>query len=222
VPRLLKTTVVFVSAVILVLVTAGVAAAHVTVNPKAVAGGSYTQLTFRAPNEEAKAAFMKLTVHLPAEHPLGSVSTRPMTGWNVRLTTAKLPKPITTDDGTVTEYTNSITWTATNGGVPPEQYQNFDVSVGPLPAGGTMVFRAEQTYSDGTVVHWDQAAKAGAQEPEHPAPVLTLTSAAGPESAATTPSSSDGVARGLGIAALVVAVLAAGAALLSRRRRTGP
>jgi uncharacterized protein YcnI len=195
------------------LVTAGVASAHVTVNPKAVTGGSYSQLTFRAPNEEAKAAFTKLTVHLPADHPLGSVSTRPLPGWQVRLTTAKLPKPIKTDDGTVTEYTDSVTWTATDGGVAPEQYQNFDISVGPLPAGGTMVFTADQTYSDGTVVHWDQHAVGGTQEPEHPAPVLTLTAVQ-----TATQSSSDGVARGLSIAAIVVAVLAAGAAVLLRRR----
>jgi periplasmic copper chaperone A len=197
------------------------ALAHVTVNPKAVPGGSYSQLTFRAPNEEAKAAFTKLTIHLPADHPLGSVSTRPLPGWTASLTTAKLDKPITTDDGTVTEYTNTVTWTATDGGIAPEQYQNFDVSVGPLPDTGTMTFSADQFYANGTVVHWDEVAKAGAAEPDHPAPVLTLTAATtAADTTVTTKSSSDGVARGLGIAGLAVAVVAGGAAIVIARRRT--
>jgi uncharacterized protein YcnI len=221
-PLLARTAVVAAVAGGVVALTAGPALAHVTVNPRSVTGGSYSQLTFRAPNEEATAAFTKLTIHLPADHPLGSVSTRPLPGWKVSLTTAKLPKPITTDDGTVTEYTDTVTWTATDGGIAPEQYQNFDVSVGPLPDAGTMTFTADQFYSDGSVVHWDQIAKAGAQEPEHPAPVLTLTAAT--ETGSTGSSSdggSDGVARGLGIAGIVVAVAAGGTAVvLSRRRRS--
>jgi hypothetical protein len=106
---------------------------------------------------------------------------------------------------------------ATAGGVPPEQYQNFDVSVGPLPDGGTMAFSADQSYSDGSVVHWDQAAKAGAGEPEHPAPVLTLTAV---DAAAKTSSDSDG-ARGLGIAGIVVGTAGLGAAAFAFRRRGG-
>ena len=151
------------------------------------------------------------------------MSARTIDGWSVTTTTAKLAKPITTDDGTTTEYTNAVTWTATGAGVPPDQYQNFDLSVGPLPGGGTMTFIADQTYSDGTVVKWDEVTKAGAAEPEHPAPVLTLTAAA-TDAAATTaakPSSSDGVARGLGIAGIVVGVGGLGAAAVSLRRRSG-
>ena len=33
-----------------------------------------------------------------------------------------------------------------------------------------MTFAADQTYSDGTVVNWNELTKAGAAEPEHPAP----------------------------------------------------
>jgi hypothetical protein len=37
-----------------------------------------------------------------------------------------------------------------------------------------MVFTATQTYSDGTVVEWDQPTPASGEEPEHPAPTLTI------------------------------------------------
>jgi hypothetical protein len=36
------------------------------------------------------------------------------------------------------------------------------------------VFKAVQTYGDGTVVRWIEDQPKGAPEPEHPAPVLTL------------------------------------------------
>ena len=54
-----------------------------------------------------------------------------------------------------------------------------------------------QTYSDGSVVRWDQPTQAGKTEPEHPAPSLTVggeasasTGASAAASAAATPSPS--------------------------------
>ena len=118
-------------------------------------------------------------VHLPAAQPFGSLNARTITGMAGHDRDGKLPKPITTDDGTTTEYTSEVTWTATGPdvGIPPEQYQDFDLSVGPFPAKGTMTFTVDQYYSDGSVVHWDQPTPSGGQEPEHPAPVLTLAAA---------------------------------------------
>jgi uncharacterized protein YcnI len=211
---------VFVAGAVLVATVLGAAgaSAHVVVSPATAVGGSETQLTFRAPNEEASAHFTKLVIHLPAAQPLASLATRPIPGWTASVTKSKLAKPITTDDGTATEYTSSITWTATEGGVEPEQYQDFDVSVGPLPESGTMTFTADQTYSDGTVVRWDEIAKPGAPEPDNPAPTLTLTAATAHSSDT---GSSDGVARGLGIAGIVVGAAGLSAAAVSLRRKRG-
>jgi uncharacterized protein YcnI len=197
----------------MVLLGAGVASAHVTVNPRSVAPNGFTELTFRAPNEAAKADFTKLEVHLPASNPLGSVSPRPIPGWSISTSRAKLANPIVTDDGTTTEYLASVSWTATGDGIPPGQYQDFDISAGPMPASGSLTFTADQSYSDGSVVKWDQIAKAGAAEPAHPAPVLTIADpTAGGDSG-------DGAALGLSIAALAAAALAAGLAALGLRRR---
>lgn len=201
----------------LLLALAPAASAHVTVNPKTQVPGSFGEITFRAPNESANARFTKLVVHLPAAQPFGSLNARTITGWQVSTATGKLAKPITTDDGTTTEYTSEVTWTATGpaSGIPPEQYQDFDLSVGPFPAKGTMTFTVDQYYSDGSVVHWDQPTPTGGQEPEHPAPVLTLA-------AASSSSSSDGLARGLAIAALVIAVIALLNTIVVRRRKRTP
>ncbi len=49
---------------------------------------------------------------------------------------------------------------------------------GPLPTNTKqLVFKAIQTYSDGTTVNWIQRTVKGAPEPDHPAPVLKLTKA---------------------------------------------
>ena len=92
--------------------------------------------------------------------------------------TTKLAKPVTTDDGQVTEAVSKITWTATDAGLAPGQFDLFTISAGPLPTNTSkLTFKAIQTYSDGTTVNWIQATVKGAPEPEHPAPVLTLTKA---------------------------------------------
>ena len=200
------------------MLSGGGASAHVVVSPATAVGGSETQLTFRAPNEEAAAHFTKLVIHLPAAQPLASLATRPIPGWTASLTKSKLAKPITTDDGTATEYTSTITWTATEGGVEPDQYQNFDVSVGPLPDSGTMTFTADQTYSDGTVVHWDEVAKPGAAGAGQPGADAHFDCGS---SRFRKPASSDGLARGLGIAGIVVGVAGLSAAGLALRRKRG-
>jgi uncharacterized protein YcnI len=202
----------------MLLLATGVASAHVTINPSSAAPNGYAELTFRAPNETAKANFTKLVVHLPAANPLASVSTHPLPGWTITTSKAKLPKPIVTDDGTTTEYIATVTWTSTGAGIPPGQYENFSISAGPMPASGTLTFAADQSYSDGTVVNWDQVAKPGEAEAEHPAPVLTIAAVTDSQGA----DSSDGLARGLSIAALVLAVVGLvliGGGLLRRRPR---
>ncbi|MGI8592062.1 MAG: DUF1775 domain-containing protein, partial [Nakamurella sp.] len=49
------------------MIGAGVASAHVTVNPGTVEAGAYTKLTFRIPNESAKADTVKITVNFPMD-----------------------------------------------------------------------------------------------------------------------------------------------------------
>ena len=92
-----------------------------------------------------------------------------------------------------------------------------------LPDTETVSFPATQTYSDGTVVRWDQASQPGGGEPEYPAPVLTLTGTdAVPVDDHPTPAvasaTADNSARWLAGGALVVAAVAVAAALLARRR----
>ena len=216
-----------------VLVGATAASAHVHVQGINATQGGEGVITFQVPSESETASTTGLTVTFPTNTPFVEADTQPMTGWKETVTTAKLAKPITTDDGQVSAYVTTVSWTATTkeAQVPPGHFQEFDVSVGPFPKKAEVAFPALQTYSDGTSVNWNETAT-GSAEPEHPAPVLELakvTSAAASGSASTTTtassaaSSSDaGMATGIiGIVVGVVGIVIALIALLRGRRQPG-
>lgn len=223
------------------LALAAPASAHVTVNPREAAAGGYHKLSLRVPNESPTAGTVAVAVSLPTDTPLASVSVRPHAGWDAEVTRTTLPEPVTSGDLELTEAVTRITWTAEPGvRVAPGQFEEFDISVGPLPEDvETLSFPATQTYDDGEVVAWDQPLVEGT-EPEHPAPVLTVTdapreshdaatarataAAAGVDGAAPADDSTDTTARLLGAGGLAVGVFGVGSAVAtaraSRRRRS--
>ncbi|TDU05381.1 uncharacterized protein YcnI [Streptomyces sp. 846.5] len=178
------------------LLLAGPASAHVTVNPSSVAQGSYTAVSVRVPNEETSVNTTQVQLYLPTDHPIASVATEAVPGWTVTVQKTKLSKPLTTDDGQVTEAVSEITWTG--GTIKPGQFQDFALSLGPMPTDTTtLTFKALQTYSDGSIVRWIQPTVEGQTEPANPAPVLHLTSAAGSGSSdsASAPASASAAAQ---------------------------
>lgn len=156
---------------------AAAASAHVHVDPDDTAAGGYTHLTFNVPNESETAKTSKLEVTLPADAPFTSVSVKPIEGWKAQVITSDLPKPITKDGATITKAPSSVVWTADEAHqLGQNEYQAFALSVGVLPdAGTTVVLPAAQTYTDGTVVKWDEKTVEGQAEPEHPAPSFVTT-----------------------------------------------
>ncbi|ASW54837.1 YcnI family protein [Plantactinospora sp. KBS50] len=210
---------------------AGSASAHVTVNPNTATQGGYTKVSFRVPNESDSASTTKVEVNLPTDTPIASVSLKPLAGWTAVTTKSKLETPIKTDDGEITEAITKITWTADSGAdIKPGQFQEFDVSLGPLPQADQVVFKALQTYSDDSIVRWIDEPSTDGSEVEHPAPVLKLAAKAADAPASSAPASAaaeasdeaadsgSGAGLGWGIAGLVVAVGALVLALLAYRR----
>jgi periplasmic copper chaperone A len=199
------------------------AQAHVTVQPNTATAGSYVVESVRVPNERDDASTVKLDLQLPPGFAEVSYEARP--GWSVKVTRAKLAKPVQTDDGPVTEEVRGITFTGhgTQGRIGPGQFMDFPLSVQvPGKAGDKLTFKALQTYSNGEVVRW-----IGAPDSESPAPVLTVTGAAATSAAApraVAPASADaggGASKGLAVTALVLGALGliAGVAALGLRRR---
>ncbi len=218
-------------AVAAAVLAAGPAAAHVTVNPDAATQGGYTRVAFRVPTESDTASTTKVEVFMPTDHPIPSVSTMRVPGWTVAVEKGKPATPVEAHGAPVTEVVTKVTWTATgDAAVKPGEFAEFPLSLGPLPKAERIVFKALQTYSDGNVARWIEEPAAGGEEPESPAPVLTLA-AAGADVPVAAPDADDdsdddsesgsGVALGLAIAGLVagLAGLALGGLAFARTRK---
>ena len=179
--RLLRAVVVAAAAALAVILAAGPGLAHVTINPSGAAQGGFTALVFRVPNERDDASTVKLAVRFPADHPIPLVSVKPLPGWTYEVSRADLPTPIEAEGSQITEAVSTITWTAGEGAsIRPGEFEEFAVSVGPLPETDQLMFPVVQTYSDGEVVRWIEPPTTSGEEPELPAPVLTLFPATGP------------------------------------------
>jgi uncharacterized protein YcnI len=210
----------------LTLAIAAPASAHVTVNPKTATQGGYAKVTFRVPNETDNTDTTKLEINMPMDTPVASVSLKPMSGWTAVAEKAKLATPIKAHDTEITEAVSKITWTAQPGtAIKPGQFQEFDVSLGPLPEAKQMIFKALQTYSDGNIVRWIEEPTTDGTEPEHPAPVLTLTPAAADGATTTTAAtvaaadtSGDGNGTPYGIAGIILGLAGLVLGLLTYRR----
>ncbi|QZL03010.1 YcnI family protein [Streptomyces sp. BHT-5-2] len=217
-----------------VLLLAGPAFAHVTVQPGTAPKGGFATVDIKVPNERDNASTVKVEVSLPTDHPLASVMPQPVPGWKVDITKSKLAKPLEMEGEKINEAPSKITWTAEDKGIAPGQFQQFPLSVGQLPSDtDQLVFKALQTYSDDQVVRWIEPAKPGGPEPENPAPVLKLTAAgaqgtgdasdgkngARGDTAAAAPATSDTTARVLGVVGIVVGIAGVAFGVLAGRRR---
>ncbi len=200
---------------LVVIGAAGSASAHVTVSSPDAKPGGYAKLVFRVPTESDNTSTTKLVVSLPKDHPFAHVGAQVKDGWKVEKKEEKLPAEVKVGDVTLTKAITTVTWTATAAGIPPNDFDEFSLSVGKLPEGvDALSFPADQTYSDGEVVKWADVAKDGA-EAEHPAPTLKLAAAITPVAAST--DSSDTVARWLGGGGLLVGLLGLAFGLRPRR-----
>jgi uncharacterized protein len=217
--------------------------AHVSVQPEGTAAkGGYAVVDFRVPNERDNASTTELEVNFPADHPLASAMPEPVPGWTAKVTKSELDKPIELHGQKINEAISKITWTATGKGVEAGFFQKFPVSIGPLPEDtDELVFKAIQTYSNKEVVRWIEVPQEGQDEPENPAPVLSLSAAEdghhgssasdtedGSEAEAASAKtetaapaeSSDTTARVLGVVGIVVGALGVAYGVLAGRRRT--
>jgi uncharacterized protein YcnI len=171
-----------------------------------------------------------------------SVKAQAVPGWTVNYERQPLDEPIEVFGEEVTEYISVVTWTAAGAPLADDQYMNFGISLKmPNLEGEQILFPTVQTCPDGSEEAWVDEDP----ESEHPAPMVELTAAeAGGhgegedmEASDTTTSvasengddvaletqtvssesdDSDGLARGLAIAAIVVGLIAAAFAV--RRR----
>jgi uncharacterized protein YcnI len=185
------------------------ASAHVRAESDNASPGQTAVVTFRVPGESENGALTtQLRIALPD---VASARTEVMPGWTARL-----------DHDAAAGTVSAVTWSAAAGtGISSDQFALFRVSV-KLPEGESVSFPATQTYSDGTVVRWDQPPLPDGGEPEYPAPVIAIgqakTAPADDHPTVAQSSTADNSARWLAGGALTVAAVAIAGTLLSRRR----
>ncbi|MGY1725480.1 YcnI family protein [Geodermatophilus sp. SYSU D01062] len=175
-----------------VVVAAG-ASAHVSVSSADAAAGGYGKLTFRVPNESDTASTVSVRISIPEDQALASLRTLPVPGWTVVTTAAELSSPADDHGTEITSYVSVVEFRAdAGGGIAPGQFQEFSLSGGPFPDADTLSFPTVQTYSDGTESAWIEPTVEGQEEPENPAPTLTLAAASGDAPATDTAAAADG------------------------------
>jgi uncharacterized protein YcnI len=217
---------------LLVSVAAGafapaVAGAHIQVIPSIVAPNDPVKFTVVVPGEQEDST---TTVDLKMPAGLLPFSYEETPGWTRKLVQAA--------NGAV----DRVVWT---GKLPKDGFVEFSFLAGTPEKPGELVFKALQTYADGSVVRW-----IGEPKSDHPAPVVavqkdaprqnaggesgsdaqpaaassaTATPAAAVETAAVVSDSSDrdALAIALGAAGLLLGLIALGVALSARRGSPG-
>lgn len=217
------------------------ASAHVAVTPDRADAGSTPVLEFRVPNERPVTT-NAVRIVIPDTAPVAIARPLATPGWTTAVATEPVAPPLVIDGREVTEVVRSVTWAG--GAIAVGGAETFSVELGPLPGPGPIAFRAVQTYADGEIVRWNQPVEPGGNEPERPAPTLTVdpdptpppvtpTSTASP-AASTEPSApttrpvppANGASDSATIALAAAAVIGVGilvfVSLLRRRRRGTP
>ena len=169
-----KTTIAALTAAAALAVPA-TASAHITLQPREVAAGSFSKLDVRVPNERDNRGTIKVDLRLPDGFYF--LSSQKVPGWKARVYRRKLDRPVDLGGFSVDERYTRIVWTARKprrDRIAPGQFQDFPLSVR-VPdgaPGSQLVFRAFQTYQGGERVAWT-----GGPDADTPAPRVTLLAA---------------------------------------------
>ncbi|MFF2274111.1 YcnI family protein [Agromyces sp. NPDC058136] len=218
------------------------ASAHVGVESTSTAAGAYTVLGFGIPHGCGESPTTKLTFTIPEGIDRVTPTVNP--GWTIEKVIETLPEPKTDSHGAnVVERVSQVVYTAVTP-LPSDLRDVIELSL-QLPAdaeGETLEFPVLQECAEGST-DWSAPVVEGEEEPEHPAPSITVTAAepdghhggvvsasehgdadaSAASSDAAAASADDEVARALGITGIVVGVAGLGlglaVALGARRSR---
>lgn len=133
----------------------GIASAHVTVFPKEAVQGAYEKFAVRVPTEKDVP-----TVKVEVKFPVDDVTVsrfEPKPGWKYEVTKDA--------EGKI----NGVIWTAEGEGLLPTEFGEFYMQGKISDKATRLVWKAYQTYKDGSVVEW-----VGAEGSDKPASVTIV------------------------------------------------
>ncbi|MFP7300219.1 YcnI family protein [Neobacillus niacini] len=134
---------------------AGMASAHVTVLPKETTQGSYEMFTVRVPSENDTVPTTQVKVEFPSEVNISRFEPKP--GWKYEI------------QKDASDKITSVTWTSEEEGLTATEFGLFNMQGKVADEATEIVFKAYQTYQDGSVVEWT-----GAPDSQKPASVTTV------------------------------------------------
>ncbi|MEJ0021878.1 MAG: YcnI family protein [Candidatus Doudnabacteria bacterium] len=144
------------------LLVAASVSAHVVVKPNTAGIGAFQVFTMGVPSEKPIAT-VSLKLMLPDGLSFVTPNVKP--GWQVQVKTQATGKKITDDDGMQVDEMKPIEIDWTGGSVPAGQRDEFTFQAQVPATPTTLAWKAYQTYSDGSVVAWDQTPGANVENP---------------------------------------------------------
>ncbi|WP_038111596.1 YcnI family protein [Tuberibacillus calidus] len=177
---------------------AGIASAHVTVDPNQVPADSWQKFVIKVPNEK-DIATTKVEVRVPDGAEVMSIE--PVNGWTFNAQKDQ--------NGKMT----SLIWTAEDKGLLAGQFIEFPIMAKVAKDAKSLQWKAYQTYSDGSVVKW-----IGPEDSEHPASVTKIVTATDQQTASATSDQTSQWPLYLSITAVVLSVIALFISLMRGRK----
>lgn len=170
-----RSLIVIATSIVMTAIFALPAFAHVGIDPSTGSQGGYGTYTLKVPNEDATSSTVKVEIQFSDDSPFAAVRVMPKPGWSYTIAKKKLEKSVEINGASVDEVVSTITWEG--GKIAPGEFDEFKISMGPLPEIDSIVLKALQTYDNGNVVRWIDETVEGQEEPEHPAPTIMLSKA---------------------------------------------
>lgn len=230
----------------LVLGLGSPASAHIGTDVDSVPAGAYTAVSFTVPHGCDGSPTRELAFSIPDG--IDNAAPQVVAGWDIATTEEPLEEPAEGGHGDATTRVSEIVFTAQAGNELPDAFREvFTIGFqAPDAEGDTLLFPVVQRCTEGETA-WIEETEDGAEEPDHPAPVVTVSESTGDghghgaddaedgddadaevaaATAGTAASSSDdgdsGDGNGLAVGGLVLGALglAAGGTALVRTRTT--
>lgn len=129
------------------------ALAHATVKPNSVGIGKFQSFTLGVPSEKPIAT---VGVRLVLPDNLNYFTPNVKPGWKINIKKGLPPNVNETDINNINNEPKTIEINWTGGNIPAEMRDEFTFSAQVPDQPTTLKWKVYQTYTDGTIVSWDQ------------------------------------------------------------------
>lgn len=162
------------AAALVTLISGPAALAHIVADPAEATSGSYFRTALRV-GHGCGAGNPTTAIRVSIPEGISNASAQPKPGWEIRVETTKLEKPVDAGHGRMTDtVVSAITWSG--GSLPNEQFDEFGLVLKlPHAPGQQFWLPVVQTCAAGEAVRWDQIPAAG-QRAERPAAMIRIAS----------------------------------------------